>query len=83
MLSAVLLHVIESTLPVNLQTGLNALLDGGSGMVNMACAHTLDILDLDALVDGAVIAWLSASLREQDYSPQKGAIETNWLGYAE
>lgn len=67
-LSTVLLHMVKPTLPVNLQTGLNSLLDRGCGMVDMTCSYTLHILDLDALVDGAIVAGLSASLWEQDYS---------------
>jgi hypothetical protein len=66
-LSAVLLHVVESALPVNLQTSLDTLLDRGSGMMNMACADTLDILDLNARVNCTIVARLSASLWEQDY----------------
>lgn len=67
MLSAVLLHMVKSALPVHFQTSLNAFFNGCSGMVNMAGANSLNILDLDRLVQCAIITGLSAAFREEDY----------------
>lgn len=66
MLAAVLLHVIEASLPIDIESDTGALLDRCSGVVDVARAYSLDILDVDGFVDSAVIAWLTAALREKD-----------------
>lgn len=79
MLSAVLLHMIESSVPVDFETSLDSLFHGCAGVVDVAGADSLHILDLDRFVDGAIIAWLSTSLREENYSrkqKERGEKET-------
>lgn len=73
MLSTVLLHMVEATGPVDLQSGLDTFFDWGGGVVDMAGADTLHIPDLDRFVQRAVVARLSTTLWEQDCCVAQGS----------
>ena len=65
MLSTVLLHMVESTVPVNFKTSLDSLLDWGAGVVDMAGTDPLDVLDIDRFIDGTIVARLSSTFGEE------------------
>lgn len=66
MLATVLLHIVKASGPVDIQAGLDPFVHRGGGVVDMAGADPLHVLDLDRLVDRAIVAGLSAAFGEQD-----------------
>lgn len=67
MLATVLLHMVEAPLPVDFEINTGAFLNWGGGMVDVTDAYSLDVLDLDGVVDGTVVAWLTTTLGEKDW----------------
>lgn len=66
MLATVLLHIVKASGPVDIQAGLDPFVHRGGGVVDMASADPLYVLDLDRFIDCAIIAGLPTAFGEQD-----------------